>query len=152
MTKKFKLPFLILVSLCVGIVIGGYAFSQSQPRSFLAIQNCEHCLNSSDLAGLLASVVIQKSPWLIPCVVHETDKSVAFRLPFSKSKPHYIIVPKKDIKDVGHISEEDVPYLVDMFSVIGQIIREDKLVNYRIITNGPGHQSVTYLHFHLVVE
>ena len=150
--KKFKLPFLFLLSICVGIVIGGYLFSQSQPRSFLAIQNCERCLNPSDLAGLLASVVIQKFPALIPLVVHETDKTVAFKLPFSKAKAHYVIVPKKDIKDVGEISEADVPYLADAFFVLGQIIRENKLVNYWLETNGPGFQDVTYLHFHLVVR
>ncbi len=148
--KKFKLPFLILASVCVGIVIGGYLFSQSQPRSFLAIRNCERCLSPSDLAGLLGSVVIQKFPGLIPFVVHETDKTIAFKLPFYRAKAHYIIVPKKDIKDVGDISEEDVPYLADAFFVMGRIIRENKLVNYRMETNGPGYQNVTYLHFHLV--
>ena len=150
--KKFKLPFLILVSVCVGIVIGGYLFSQSQPRSFLAIQNCERCLSPSDLAGLLASVVVQKFPGLIPSVVHETDKTIAFKLPFSRSKAHYVIVPKKDIKDVGEISEADVPYLADAFVVLGQIIRENKLVNYWLETNGPGFQKVTYLHFHLIAK
>jgi len=86
MMKKFKLSFLILVSVCVGIVIGGYLFSQSQPRSFLAIQNCERCLSPSDLAGLLGSVVLQKFPGLIPFVVHETTKAWPLSSPFPGKK------------------------------------------------------------------
>ena len=149
MMKKFQLVLLILICVGVGVVVGGYLFSESQPRSFLAIRNCERCFSPSELAGLLGSVVVQKFPGLIPFVVHETDKSIAFKLPFSRGKAHYLVVPKKDIRDIGDISEEDLPYLADAFLVMGQIIRENKLVNYWMETNGPGYQNVTYLHFHL---
>jgi hypothetical protein len=39
--------------------------------------------------------------------------------------------------------------LTDVFKVMSEIIREKSLVDYQVITNGPGYQSVSYLHFHL---
>ncbi len=150
--KKFKLILLVLISLCVGILIGGYLFSQSQPRSFLAINRCRSCLTHADFLGLLASVAIQNFPGLMPSKVIETDKTVVIKHPFSSDRVHYVIIPKKDIKDIGEISEANAQYLTDVFFVARWIIERDKLSKYRFYTNGPGSQDVTYLHFHLVAE
>jgi hypothetical protein len=38
------------------------------------------------------------------------------------------------------------------FAVMGEIIREKNLTDYQIVTNGPGYQTVSYLHFHLVAR
>jgi hypothetical protein len=135
-----------------GIVVGGYLFSESQPRSFLAIQKCRSCLSPSDLAGLMASVGIQKFPGIIPFVAMETDKTIALKLPSRKGNIHYVIIPKKDIKNIGEFSEDDVRYLTDAFFVMRGVIQQEKLVYYRVFTNGPGFQNVTYLHFHLVAN
>lgn len=150
--KNFKIILLVLISICVGILIGGYSFSKSQPRSFLAINRCESCLTHEDLLGLLASVAIQNFPGLMPLKVFETDKTVAIKHPFSADRIHYVIVPKKDIKNIGEISEANAQYLTDVFFVARWIIERDKLSKYRFYTNGPGSQDVTYLHFHLVAE
>ncbi len=150
--KKFKIILLVLISICVGILIGGYLFSQSQARSFLAINRCQNCLTHEDLLGLIASVGIQKFPSLMPFVVFETDKTVVIKRPFSLERIHYVIIPKKDIKNIGEISEADTQYLTDAFFVVRWIIEQEKLSKYRFYTNGPGSQDVTYLHFHLVAE
>ena len=44
---------------------------------------------------------------------------------------------------------QDAEYLADVFKVTGEIVREKNLVDYQVVTNGPGYQSVSYLHFHL---
>jgi Scavenger mRNA decapping enzyme C-term binding len=150
--SKFKIILAALLLLLVGIVIGGYLFDQSQPRSFLSLNRCQHCLSPEDLAGLLASVGIQKLSGLIPYVVFETDKTVVVKNPLSEAHVDYVIIPKKDIKDIGQISKEDAPYLIDAYLVAGYIIRKEKLSNYRLFTNGPGFQSLTYLHFHLMIS
>src|SRR5512137_2986581 len=113
--KKFKIVLLILFSICVGVLIGGYLFSQSQPRSFLALNRCQNCLTHEDLLGLVASVGIQKFPGLMPFVVFETDKTITIKLPFSSERIHYVIIPKKDIKNIGEISGADTQYLTDVF-------------------------------------
>ncbi len=150
--KKLKTILLILISLCVGIAIGGYLFSKSQPRSFLAITRCQSCLTHEDFLGLLASVAIQKFPGLMPSKVFETDRTVVIKHPFSSYRIHYVIIPKKDIKNIGEISEVNAPYFTDVFFVARWLIERDKLSEYRLYTNGPGSQDVTYLHFHLVAE
>jgi len=150
--SKQKTLVLVLLSLCTGIVIGGYLFSQSQPRSFMAINRCRDCLSHQDLLGLLASVGIQKFPALIPLKVCETDKTVAIKHPFSRDAFHYVIFPKKDIKNIGEISEADLQYFVDALWVSRWIIEQKKLSKYRFYTNGPGSQDITYLHFHLVAQ
>jgi diadenosine tetraphosphate (Ap4A) HIT family hydrolase len=55
-------------------------------------------------------------------------------------------------KNISEISAEDAPYLLDIFAVAQHLIKAKALVNYRITTNGPGFQDVTYLHFHLVTN
>ena len=100
------LPALALLG---GVGLGGYLFSDSQPRSFLALSNCVSCYRPSELAGLLASAGIQKAAGAIPLVVKETDRCVAIEHPFHKAKFHFVVFPKKDIKDIAHISVDDQP-------------------------------------------
>src|SRR5215207_4636846 len=100
--RKLKPLVLILLTLLVGIVIGGYLFSDSQPRSFLAIHKCQNaCLQPNEFVGLLASVGIQKFPMLIPSVRAETEKTVVIEHPAPEARIHYLIFPKKDIKNIA---------------------------------------------------
>lgn len=136
-------------ALLVGIAIGGYLFAKSQPRSVIALNRCEDCLTPRDLAGLLASAGVQRLGGRLPFVVLETRLSVVLRYPFQKGR-HYVIVPKKDIKNIGQIGPGDAPYVMDVFAVARQLIERDHLRKYRFYANGPREQSVTYLHFHLI--
>jgi|SRR5690606_12172763 len=147
MFKKLVFP---LICLCVGVLVGGYLFNQSQPRSFLALNECERCLEPNDLLGLMGSIGMQKLPGLLPSVVYETDRSVVMMNPLPNASKDYVIIPKRDIKHAGDISVEDMPYLVDAYQVAGYLMRSKAISSYRFYTNGPDVQDVTYLHFHLV--
>ena len=148
---KRTLVFTGVFAFFVGIVVGGYLFANSQPRSFLAIQNCNSsCYHLNELTGLLASAGVQRMPGLIPNVLMETEKCVAIAHPFPESRYHFLIFPKKDIKNIGEISVDDQPYIMDCIGVIRALIVERRLKVYRVYTNGPGRQDVTYLHFHLI--
>ena len=142
--------FINMLCLTIGLVSGGMLFSRTQPRSVLAIQHCHHCLERKELAGLLASVGIQKFPGLLPDVVMETDHTLAMQLPSTKGGTHYVLIPKKDMKNIGTVATEDAPYLIDLFGVAQHLITANGLTEYQLITNGPGYQDVSYLHFHLV--
>jgi histidine triad (HIT) family protein len=149
--NKLKLVILIILLFSIGVLTGGYLFHKTQPRSVISLNNCNGtCLRANDLLGLLASIGIQNAPGLVPSVVKETDKTIVIKHPFPEAKIHYVIIPKKDIKDIGSISLEDQPYLQDMFAVAAEIIKDEHLTNYKLITNGPTYQQVTYLHFHLL--
>ena len=147
-------PYLaLLLALFAGIVVGGYLFSDTKQRSFLALHRCENsCLNPNELVGLLTSVGIQNLPGLIPSVVAETEKTIVVSHPAPEARIHYLVFPKKDIKNIADVSEADEEFIVDAFRVMRELISEKSLVRYRVITNGPGYQAVTYLHFHLIAQ
>ena len=63
-----------------------------------------------------------------------------------------VIVPKKDVRDIGSLSAEDEGYLTDVFLVTRHLIEQEHLRDYRFYTNGPGPQAVAYLHFHLLAK
>ena len=149
--SRLKIFILIVVALIVGVILGGYLFSDSRPRSILALNNCNGtCLQANELLGLAASVGIQKFSGLTPSVVKETDKTIVIERP--EAGLHYVVIPKKDIKNIAEVSDADADYLVDAIKVAGEIVREKHLVNYSLTTNGPGYQTVTYLHFHLMAN
>jgi len=132
--------------------MGGYLFSDSQPRSFLALNKCEgNCLQPNEVVGLLASVGIQRFSGLAS-VIKETDKTIVLEHPSPHARVHYLVIPRKDIKNIGEFSDSDAEYLIDMFKVVSEIVREKNLIHYQVITNGPGYQGVTYLHFHLTAR
>jgi hypothetical protein len=139
---------LAVVSLAIGVVIGGNLFAKTQPRSLIALHPCTNCLSPKELAGLLASVGIQQLPGFVPFAAVETEKTVAIRLP-TGARVHYVLFPKRDLKDIGDFSEDSAPYLVDIYRVARTLIEREHLTTYIFITNGPGYQSVRYLHFHL---
>ena len=133
-----------------GIGLGGYLFADTQPRSFLALANCGSCYRPNDLAGLVASVGIQRASAALPRMVKENDRCLAIEYPFRKTKFHFVVFPKRDIRSVADISVDDLPYVLDCLAVIRALVVENDLHEYRVETNGPGPQKVTYLHFHLV--
>ena len=141
--------FLAVMAFFIGILVGALYFSRPKSNSAINPPGCHSPLSKSETAGLLASVLVQKLPALIPKVIMETDKSIAFEHPRPKHRYHYIFMPKKDIKNLGEISIEDHDHLIDLFSAIVSQINKRKLHNYRVWTNGPGKQDVSYLHFHL---
>lgn len=132
-----------------GLILGRFLFTDTRPRDLLTLHLTRHGWDANQLAGLIASVLVRKAPGLIPNVILETDKILVFEHPRPKFKHHYLLVPKKDIKNIGELSAEDMAYLTDLFTVLGEMIRSQHLKRYRLWTNGPGKQDVAYLHFHL---
>jgi len=144
-----------IILLILGFTIGGYLLNKVQPRSFLAVNMCqESCYKLNDMVGLVAAIGMQNIPDLIPYRILETDKTLVIKypLPDSSYPTHLVAIPKRDIKNPADLTDLDKEYLSDAYAAMGQIVRERNLTNYKIITNGPGFQTVTYLHFHLVAK
>lgn len=142
----------LFCSLLLGLLIGWWLFSDSRPRQLISINRFNCAFAREELLGILASVGVQKLTRLIPGIILETEKTIVFKHPRPKYRIHYIFSPKKDIKDVSDFSEEDREYLIDLFAVINTVIKQEKLQDYKLWSNGPGIQDVTYLHFHLGVK
>ena len=145
--------FLWVMIFVLGFALGGYLFSTTQRRPLIATTDCHVdnlCLDQKQLLGLLASVGMQKFPGALPGIIMETDKTVAIKDPFPDAPIDYAIIPKTDIKNIGQLSASDESYLIDAYAVMDQLIAQNHLTSYRIITNGPDFQDVAYLHFHLI--
>jgi hypothetical protein len=137
----------------LGLILGAYLFAGVQPRSFLALANCESsCYRPNDLVGLLASSAIQRTPGLLPKVVKDTERCISIDHPFPEGKMHFVIFPKRDVKDIADVSAEDGPFVLECLAHVRALVAEYKLRAYRVYTNGPALQHVTYLHFHLVAK
>ena len=151
--SKLKIIVLTVAALFMGVILGGYIFANTRPRSVLALNSCGGtCFHANELLGLLTSVGIQRFPGLIPKVVKETDKTIVIEHPSPQERLHYLVIPKRDIKNIAEFSDSDNEYLIDAFKVAREIIKEKNLTDYRLTTNGPGYQTATYLHFHLTAN
>jgi len=137
----------ILFVFLLGCVTGAWLFRDVQPRPILNFKPSRHVASYQELLGYFGSAAMQRFPRAVPFAAMESDKSIAIKYP---GGPHWVIVPKRDIKDVGALAKGDEPYLIDTFAMIGKIAREAHLKNYKVSTNGPREQTVRYLHFHLV--
>ncbi|MBX4187535.1 MAG: HIT domain-containing protein [Candidatus Doudnabacteria bacterium] len=146
--RKF---IVLVVVLFIGVIIGSYITSHIRPRNFISIKNCnENCFKSNELLGLLGSIGIKLDR--IPDVVYETDKNIVIKHPNPSAPIHYVIIPKKDIRSIEDITIEDQEYIMDSFAVVRELVKRDGLEDYRVMTNGPGYQEVSYLHFHLTAR
>src|SRR3989344_332243 len=129
----------LIITLFIGIIIGGYLFSDTHPRAVFEINNCSAgCFDQEELAGLLVSAGIQKTQSVIPKVIKETEKTIVIDHPTPETEIHYVVFPKKDIRNIGEISAEDSDYIMDSLTTIRVIVEEKDLKSYQVITNGPG--------------
>ena len=152
-TMRVKHFVLSAVLFLVGVGSGGYMFSRSLPRSFLDTKTCgDHCYSKAEVAGLVTSAIVLRSPFLVPGVVLESDTCLSIRYPGAKARVHYVLFPKHDVKDISMLTPEDIPSIVGCFAMIHELVQRDNLQKYSVCTNGPGKQEITYLHFHLTAE
>ena len=131
----------------VGVVFGGWLSHDVQPRHPIGARRPGSPASYEEILGYLGSVAMQRAPGAVPLVIMETDKSIAMRM----TSRHYVIVPKRDIKDIGALAQGDQPYVLDALAMIGRVARERHIAHYQVKTNGPLEQTVRYLHFHLFV-
>ena len=134
-------------------MLGGYLLSGTRRRRSMSLRGwVGGRMNRRELLGLLGAVGMTRMPGLIPGVVLETDMTLVVRHPVYQDRIHYVAIPKKDIKNLSDLADEDVEYLSDIFAVLQELIRRDRLTSYQVHVNGPERQDVAYLHFHLVAR
>lgn len=140
-----------IVLFITGVIFGGYIFSKSEPRFFLAFTSCQkRCYKPNEIAGLIASSAIERIPFIIPDVVLESDTCIAIRNPKPEARIHYVLFPKHDTRNITTLTLEDSPYVMGCFALAHELVARDHLLSYRLYTNGPANQEIAYLHFHLI--
>jgi hypothetical protein len=150
---RLKKVALALALFALGVLCGGYMFSRSVPRSFLAVGSCEdRCYKPNEIAGLITSAVILRAPFAVPGVVLESDTCIALRYPKPEARIHYVLFPKHDTRNITTLTQEDARYVLGCFALTRELVEREKLHSYRLSTNGPELQDIAYLHFHLIAR
>src|SRR5262245_32669242 len=87
-------------------------------------------------------------------IVFEDDRCLAFRDVKPQAPVHVLVIPKKEIKSVDEISDEDGEIVAHLWEVIRNLARQLRVTEggYRVVVNcGPdAGQTVDHLHFHLL--
>tara|TARA_Y100000996_G_scaffold302516_1_gene239911 strand:- start:16 stop:357 length:342 start_codon:yes stop_codon:yes gene_type:complete len=87
-------------------------------------------------------------------IIYETEDIIAFKDINAVAPHHYLIIPKKEIKNVNNIEKNDQLILGGLFIAAKKIAKKlnfDKN-GYRLIVNcnEDGGQTVYHLHMHII--
>jgi len=86
-------------------------------------------------------------------IVFENERILAIKDLYPIAPVHLLIMPKKEIKDIQSIEEEDMPLIGEIAIIAKKLADEfDVADGYRLLTNnGPSAgQTIFHLHFHLI--
>ena len=87
-------------------------------------------------------------------IVYQDEEVIAFRDINPQAPTHLIIIPKKHIHSLAHLSEAESPLVGQMIIIANQLAREEGIFEsgYRLVMNcgKEGGQLVPHLHLHLL--
>ena len=85
-------------------------------------------------------------------LVYEDDRCIAFRDINPQAPTHILVVPKKPIDMIEHMTEADAPLIGHLVYVATQVAGEQGLEGYRLVLNNgeQAGQSVFHIHLHLL--
>jgi histidine triad (HIT) family protein len=86
-------------------------------------------------------------------IVYEDDLCLAFADINPQAPTHLLVIPRKEIRSLDALDEEDQSLVGHLHLVIRNLARELGLDNgYRVVVNcgADGGQTVDHLHFHLL--
>jgi histidine triad (HIT) family protein len=90
----------------------------------------------------------------LPCKkVFENERILAIEDIAPVAPIHFLIMPKKEIRNLQAVTAEDLPLIGEIVQVAQALAEEYQIEEgYRLVTNnGPdGGQIVFHLHFHLI--
>jgi len=85
--------------------------------------------------------------------VFENERILAIKDIHPAAPVHILIMPKKEIKDLQSVQEEDLPLIAEIVQVAQKLASDFDIADgYRLLTNSGSDagQSVFHLHFHLI--
>ena len=86
-------------------------------------------------------------------VVHETQRTLAFRDVNPQAPTHVLVIPREHHTDVAAVAAADPPLLAEVMSAAVAVARAEGLNGgWRLVANtgGDGGQTVHHLHVHVL--
>ena len=87
-------------------------------------------------------------------ILYQDEEVIAFRDIEPLAPVHLLIIPRRHIPSLTHISDTDAPLIGHMVIIANQLARDEGIAGsgYRLVINCGEHggQIVTHLHMHLL--
>ncbi len=87
-------------------------------------------------------------------ILYQDEKVIAFRDINPQAPIHLVIIPKRHIPSLTHLSEEDLPLIGHMVNAANELAKKEGIAEsgYRLVINcgKQGGQLVPHLHMHLL--
>ena len=87
-------------------------------------------------------------------ILYQDEKVIAFRDINPQAPIHLVIIPKRHIPSLTHLSEEDLPLIGHLVNIANQLAKKEGIAEsgYRLVINcgKQGGQLVPHLHMHLL--
>ena len=87
-------------------------------------------------------------------IIYEDNDFLAFKDINPQAKVHVLVIPKKEIKSLNDVSEEDIMLLGKLQLLISKLAKDLGIADngYRVISNvnGDGGQEVYHIHYHIL--
>ena len=87
-------------------------------------------------------------------IVYRDDEVIGFRDINPIAPVHLLIIPRKHIPSIRHLTDEDLPLLGKMTVVANQLAQDEGLADggYRLVINcgAEAGQTVFHIHMHLL--
>ena len=86
-------------------------------------------------------------------VVHETDRTLAFRDVTPQAPTHVLVIPRDHHADLAALSDADPGYVGELIGAAVAVARAEGLDGgYRVVANtgADGGQTVHHLHLHVL--
>ena len=87
-------------------------------------------------------------------IIYEDNDFLAFKDINPQAKVHVLVIPKKEIKSLNDVSEEDIMLLGKLQLLISKLAKDLGIADngYRVISNvnGDGGQEVNHIHYHIL--
>jgi histidine triad (HIT) family protein len=84
--------------------------------------------------------------------LYEDDDILAFRDIAPQAPVHFLVIPKKHLKDPAAVSEEDEQVVGKMMRVGSEVARKEGISHFRVVYNNGSQagQTVFHLHMHIL--
>ncbi len=87
-------------------------------------------------------------------ILHQDKEAIAFRDINPQASTHIVIIPKKHIPSLVHVTESESPLIGHMVNITNQLAKREGIsaTGYRLVINcgEQGGQLVPHLHMHLL--
>jgi hypothetical protein len=152
---KFPRLAAALLVFVAGFACGAAVFVRIQARPLPPLAECGRdgaCMTDPQILGLLAAVGLRLAPGLMPDVVARSPHCVGINSPKPDARVDLVFFPTRDMRSLLDLTPADAPQLMECFALMRQVADERHITNWKVATNGPGRQEITYLHFHLLAD